>query len=116
MYSSPALATVSFRAARRHGLAPLPALVIITTMLATIAPGAALARQRRSRPAAARPSQPDKVPEPYVAALLMEPETGTVMFENNAHKPWPTASLAKMMIAMIVAGKLADGSLKLSDR
>ena len=46
----------------------------------------------------------------------MEPETATVMFENNAHKPWPTASLAKMMIALVVAEKLAEGSLKLSDR
>ncbi|MGA8566964.1 MAG: D-alanyl-D-alanine carboxypeptidase family protein [Candidatus Binataceae bacterium] len=98
----------------------LDSLAVITTtmtMLAMIAPGPALARQRRSNPAAAaKPAQPDKLAEPYAAALLMEPETGTVMFENNEHKPWPTASLAKMMIAMIVAEKLADGSLKLSDK
>ena len=76
------------------------------------------ARQRRSRPAtaAAKSAEPNKLAEPYAAALLMEPETGTVIFENNEHKPWPTASLAKMMIAMIVAEKLADGSLKLSDK
>jgi len=79
-------------------------------------PAVAFARQRRSHPAAAERAQQDKLSEPYAAALLMEPETGTVMFENNAHKAWPTASLAKMMIAMIVASKLADGSLKLSDR
>ncbi len=92
-------------------------VTLLTMMLTMMAPGAALARQRRSNPAAAAKSaQPDKLTEPYAAALLMEPETGTVMFENNPHKPWPTASLAKMMIAMIVAEKLADGSLKLSDR
>jgi D-alanyl-D-alanine carboxypeptidase len=121
MRSSPALATVSFRATKSRGLAlVLASLAVITTtmtMLAMIAPGPALARQRRSNPAAAaKPAQPDKLAEPYAAALLMEPETGTVMFENNEHKPWPTASLAKMMIAMIVAEKLADGSLKLSDK
>ena len=121
MRSSPALATVSFRATKSRGLAlVLASLAVITTtmtMLAMIAPGPALARQRRSNPAVgAKPAQPDKLTEPYAAALLMEPETGTVMFENNEHKPWPTASLAKMMIAMIVAEKLADGSLKLSDK
>ena len=121
MRSSPALATVSFRATKSSRLAlVLDSLAVITTtmtMLAMIAPGPALARQRRSNPAAAaKPAQPDKLAEPYAAALLMEPETGTVMFENNEHKPWPTASLAKMMIAMIVAEKLADGSLKLSDK
>jgi D-alanyl-D-alanine carboxypeptidase (penicillin-binding protein 5/6) len=98
----------------RHApvLAPLVTFVVAITMMV---PAVALARQRRSHPAAKREQQ-DKLNEPYAAALLMEPETRTVMFENNAHKVWPTASLAKMMIAMIVASKLADGSLKLSDR
>ena len=68
-----------------------------------MAPATAFARQRRSHPAATKSAEPGKLAEPYAAALLMEPETGTVMFENNEHKPWPTASLAKMMIAMIVA-------------
>jgi serine-type D-Ala-D-Ala carboxypeptidase (penicillin-binding protein 5/6) len=119
MRSSPALAIVSFRAAKSRRLAPLLAAltIVITipaTMLTMMAPATAFARQRRSHPAATEPAQPGKLSEPYAAALLMEPETGTVMFENNAHKPWPTASLAKMMIAMIVAQKLADGSLKLN--
>ena len=127
MRSSSALATVSMRAANRRGLASLTAAPVVVTMHATMlaamlaatmmAPSAALARQRRSHPAAAaKPAQPDKLGEPYAAALLMEPQSGTVIFENNEHKPWPTASLAKMMIAMIVAEKLADGSLKLDDR
>jgi len=117
MRSSPALANVAIRTAKGRGLAPvLPALIVIITMMtmfAITAPATAFARERRSHPvAAAKTSEPDKLTAPYAAALLMEPETGTVMFENNEHKPWPTASLAKMMIAMIVAEKLADGSLK----
>ena len=88
------------------------------TTLAMVGPGVAFARQRRARSAtaAAKSAEPNKLAEPYAAALLMEPISGTVIFENNEHKPWPTASLAKMMIAMIVAEKLADGSLKLSDK
>ena len=94
------------------------ALAAMLTTLAMVGPGAAFARQRRARPAtaAAKSAEQDKLAEPYAAALLMEPVSGTVIFENNEHKPWPTASLAKMMIAMIVAEKLADGSLKLSDK
>jgi len=119
MRSSPAVAILSLRAAKSRRPAPTPvALTMVITILATVltmmAPSATFARQSRPHPAAAKPAQPDKLNEPYAAALLMEPESGTVMFENNAHKSWPTASLAKMMIAMIVAEKLADGSLKLN--
>jgi len=53
---------------------------------------------------------------PYQEALLMEPVSGTVIFAKNEHQPWPTASLAKMMLMEIVAEKLDDGSLKLSDK
>jgi D-alanyl-D-alanine carboxypeptidase (penicillin-binding protein 5/6) len=122
MRSSSFLASVSLRATNGRGWASLTASQAVVAMLATIlatavvAPGVASARQRRPQPAAAaaRPEQPDKLTGPYAAALLMEPESGSVIFENNEHKPWPTASLAKMMIAMIVAEKLADGSLKLN--
>lgn len=123
MRSSPALAIVSFRATQGRAWAPVSAamavgMALLTAMAAIMAPGVALARQRKPHPAAAAagPTRPDALTQPYAAALLMEPQTDTVMFENNPHQPWPTASLAKMMIAMIVAGKLADGSLKLGDR
>ncbi|HYB89722.1 MAG TPA: D-alanyl-D-alanine carboxypeptidase family protein [Candidatus Binataceae bacterium] len=52
----------------------------------------------------------------YVAACVIEPTTGTLIFEKNDHQPWPTASLTKMMVMLIVAEKLHDGSLKLTDQ
>ena len=52
---------------------------------------------------------------PYTEACVLEPVTGTVIFEANDHTPWPTASLAKMMLMLIVADKIHDGSLKLAD-
>jgi len=102
---------------RRHAPIPLVTAAMLT-MFTMMAPGPALARQHRAPSAApaASAAEPNKLAEPYAAALLMEPKSGTVMFENNPHRQWPTASLAKMMIAMIVAEKLADGSLKLSDQ
>jgi D-alanyl-D-alanine carboxypeptidase (penicillin-binding protein 5/6) len=52
----------------------------------------------------------------YSEACVVEPTTGTVIFESNDHEPWPTASLAKMMLMLIVAEKIHDGSLKLTDQ
>ena len=52
---------------------------------------------------------------PYTEACVLEPVTGRVIFEANDHAPWPTASLAKMMLMLIVAEKIHDGSLKLAD-
>ncbi len=53
---------------------------------------------------------------PYATACVMEPKTGQVIFEKEMHKPWPLASMTKMMLMLIVAEKLHDGSLKLTDQ
>jgi len=52
---------------------------------------------------------------PYVAAILMEPKTGQIIFEQDSHKPWPPASLTKMMLMLIVMEKIKQGSLALTD-
>ena len=52
---------------------------------------------------------------PYVAAVLMEPKTGQILFEQDSHKPWPPASLTKMMLMLIVMEKVKQGSLSLGD-
>ena len=81
----------------------------------TFAPNFAhAARHHRLRHSAAPASA--ATPEPYAEACVMEPSTGTVIFEKNDHQPWPTASLAKMMLMLIVAQKLHDGSLKPTDQ
>ncbi|HEY3303072.1 MAG TPA: D-alanyl-D-alanine carboxypeptidase family protein [Candidatus Binatia bacterium] len=52
---------------------------------------------------------------PYSAAVLMEPKTGQILFEQDGHKPWPPASLTKMMLMLIVMEKVKQGSLALTD-
>ncbi|HEY2987910.1 MAG TPA: D-alanyl-D-alanine carboxypeptidase family protein [Candidatus Binatia bacterium] len=52
---------------------------------------------------------------PYVAAILMEPKTGQILFEQEIHKPWPPASLTKMMLMLIVIEKVKQGAIKLTD-
>jgi D-alanyl-D-alanine carboxypeptidase (penicillin-binding protein 5/6) len=52
---------------------------------------------------------------PYTAAILMEAKTGQVLFEQESHKPWPPASLTKMMLMLIVMERVKQGALKLDE-
>jgi D-alanyl-D-alanine carboxypeptidase (penicillin-binding protein 5/6) len=47
------------------------------------------------------------------AAILIDVETGTVLFEKDADARMPPASMAKLMTMAVVFGALRDGSLKL---
>jgi len=53
--------------------------------------------------------------EKYASAILVEAETGKVLFEKDPHLPLPPASMVKMMTALIVMEKVRDGAIKLSD-
>lgn len=103
---------------QRRALAAGVAAVVC--VLAMAAQPALAARHHRAK--AAAPSEEEAgaakntLTGPYQAAVLMEPVSGTIIFAKNEHQPWPTASLAKMMLMEIVAEKLDDGSLKLTDQ
>lgn len=51
----------------------------------------------------------------FVATLLMEAETGTVLSETEAHRRWPPASMVKMMLILLTAERVADGRLSWED-
>ncbi len=53
---------------------------------------------------------------PAEAALLMDAETGTVLFSKNPDTRIPPASLAKIMTMEVVFDQLKRGKLKLDDR
>lgn len=48
-------------------------------------------------------------------ALLMDADTGTILFEKDSDKPFPPASLAKLMTMEVVFNALKTGKLKLTD-
>jgi D-alanyl-D-alanine carboxypeptidase (penicillin-binding protein 5/6) len=50
---------------------------------------------------------------PY--AILIEAESGTVLFEKNADKLNPPASMSKLMTVEVVLHTIAEGKLKLED-
>ncbi|HEX7809332.1 MAG TPA: D-alanyl-D-alanine carboxypeptidase family protein [Thermoanaerobaculia bacterium] len=51
-------------------------------------------------------------PKGYTAAFVLEPSTGRVLFEDNADKPLPTASMAKMMTLLITMDEIQAGNLQ----
>jgi D-alanyl-D-alanine carboxypeptidase (penicillin-binding protein 5/6) len=98
--------------------------IVLTMVIAALLSSQSASAARRHHTAAAAPAaEEESTAEASSAALgayseacVLEPTTGTVIFESpNDHAPWPTASLAKMMLMLIVAEKLHDGSLKLTD-
>jgi D-alanyl-D-alanine carboxypeptidase (penicillin-binding protein 5/6) len=98
-------------------------LIAVTVALATLTSShTALAARRHHAAASETPAEDESASAsntglqgPYTEACVLEPVTGTVIFEANDHTPWPTASLAKMMLMLITAEKIHDGSLKLTD-
>lgn len=50
------------------------------------------------------------------SAILMEKETGTVIFEHNAHERLAPASVTKVMTMLLVVEALENGSIKLTDK
>jgi D-alanyl-D-alanine carboxypeptidase (penicillin-binding protein 5/6) len=48
-------------------------------------------------------------------AILVDMNTGAVLFEKNADQPMPPASMSKIMTAYLLFTKLRDGKVKLDD-
>lgn len=66
-------------------------------------------------PASAAKRRTFVLPPTYQAAVLMEAETGQVLIEDEPNKPWPPASLTKMMTMLLVMEKIKEGIIKLDD-
>ncbi|MBI4641476.1 MAG: D-alanyl-D-alanine carboxypeptidase [Candidatus Tectomicrobia bacterium] len=66
--------------------------------------------KRSSTNATAEPQPPQ-----IDSAILMDADTGEVLFEKDPHKKRPPASMVKMMLMLIAAEKVASGALHLSD-
>ena len=48
-------------------------------------------------------------------ALILEAETGTVLFDKHAEERMPPASMSKIMTAYVIFGMLKEGRIKLTD-
>jgi serine-type D-Ala-D-Ala carboxypeptidase (penicillin-binding protein 5/6) len=65
---------------------------------------------------AALPLPLPKLPSPssFQSAILVEAETGRVLFATEPHKRWYTASLTKMMVGLLALEEVEQGQLALN--
>lgn len=56
-----------------------------------------------------------KVPRDFASAILVEWETGQVLFEENPHLPRAPASTTKLMTALVVMDQIESGRVSLED-
>jgi serine-type D-Ala-D-Ala carboxypeptidase (penicillin-binding protein 5/6) len=90
-------------------------MVGAVSVLVTIGMGAQPAPARRVVRHAAAAAAPSGGDSGYRAAILIDAGSGTVLFEKDSHHPWPPASMTKMMLMLIVAERVRDGSLHWDD-
>jgi D-alanyl-D-alanine carboxypeptidase (penicillin-binding protein 5/6) len=74
---------------------------------------APLLAQQEEGPATATGAAVNTTGKGYTAAIVIDPATRRVLFEENAHVPLPTASMAKMMTLLIAMEQVQEGQLKL---
>ncbi|MEB2286067.1 MAG: hypothetical protein B6D46_03770 [Polyangiaceae bacterium UTPRO1] len=102
----------------------LVAVAVSVAMAAAVA--AAEARNRTAGPARpvptaapaavpAAPASPFRPEAPYAAALLLDRDSGQVLFAKNEHRRWPPASMAKMMTVLIAMEQVRAQALRLDD-
>src|SRR3954470_16180494 len=89
---------------------PVSFLSRLIARLATVALAAAFAL-----PAAAQAPKKDEFQTTAPYAILIEAESGTVLFEKNADKLNPPASMSKLMTIEVVLHTIEEGKLKWDD-
>lgn len=73
------------------------------------------AQAKPKPPAISAPPPSSVLDTPAKHAIIVEMETGTVLFSKFADERMPPASMSKMMTAYVVFGMLKDGKAKLTD-
>ena len=107
---------LSRRAMLRTGIMFAAGAVLSPPLLVAAATGRHHGSRKSAPAATGNAHLANPLTGPYATACAMEPTTGTVIFDHDMNQPWPTASLAKMMLMLLVAKKITDGSLKLTDK
>ena len=75
----------------------------------------ATAATASSAPPPGRAEVPFKPAAPFTAAILMDADSGDVLFAQNEHQPWPPASMVKMMTVLLAIEQVKAGTIALDD-
>ncbi|MGH7805087.1 MAG: D-alanyl-D-alanine carboxypeptidase family protein, partial [Candidatus Binatia bacterium] len=99
-------------------------VVVVAFLTVTVIPDDADARQRRRRakstprrrPAVTwtRPAIPTLPPEgAFRSGLLIDADTGNVLYSYDPNREWPQASLVKMMVALVAFEAIDAGEIRI---
>jgi serine-type D-Ala-D-Ala carboxypeptidase (penicillin-binding protein 5/6) len=99
MLIAPLLAVSAVRLRRLVGVAGLAAAVVLAGLL----------------PAAAQAKKEEGFQTAVPSAILIDAESGTVLYEKNADQRMEPASMAKLMTAEVVFNAVKEGKLRLED-
>lgn len=58
----------------------------------------------------------EEAPQAFLAAIVVEPSTMTVLYEKNARESLPTASMIKMLTLLVVLDALEEGEIRWQQR
>jgi len=89
-------------------------VAMVVGAIALCAAGRADAR-RVLRARAPEAAQATANGEPYKSAILVDADSGAVLFEKDAHRQSPPASMTKMMLMLLIAERVRDGSMHWDD-
>ncbi|HYM73658.1 MAG TPA: D-alanyl-D-alanine carboxypeptidase family protein [Stellaceae bacterium] len=100
--------------------------LVAVLVLSLVASGIGIAAQPKPPQTKSAPAKPKAAPAPPPApgaaldteakhALIVEAETGTVLFDKRAEERMPPASMSKIMTAYVIFGMLKEGRLRLTD-
>ena len=96
----------------KRGRCPWVVWTVVLLSGLALTTGRADARRTALHPAADKPAAGAEL---YRSAVLMDAASGTVLFEKDPHRQGPPASMTKMMLMLIVAERVRDGSLHWDD-
>ncbi len=82
---------------------------------AAASPAAKPAAPSSKRAQGGRTPLPFKPQEPYRAAILVDRDSGQVLFAENEKEPWPPASMTKMMTLLLAMESVKAGEMSLDD-
>ena len=75
--------------------------------------GAAVHRTKHSH-APVKHQQKTEV-QPYKGALIIDADSGKIIYELNPDMPWPPASMAKMMLLLVAEDQIKAGNVNPDD-
>ncbi|MUT65546.1 D-alanyl-D-alanine carboxypeptidase family protein [Paenibacillus sp. NEAU-GSW1] len=89
-------------------------LFILTIAIALAVPVAAYAEEKA--PAGSNAGAAADLAPSARSAILMDADSGTIIYEKNSNDKLPPASITKIMTMLLIMEALDDGTLKLTDK